>query len=456
MVLGHHDERQDGHGSEIDKSFSLSPQIYTSRAVGDEGQGDSYYYPTTWPNLDRIVLLNQSYKPEYIVESQGPTDVIGLALCYTTNFMAPDPSNIFYVIPLTCPELLASEKASLSAFIASFTSQIMNYATPTVTISVTATTTILLPSGGKVILPSTTASNTLITTLCDPVTTSPTAPPTSTGTDAANATGTSNASNSKSSGLSLGAKIGIAFGAIILVFLLLLALLLLLRRRRKNSPPNTSHTPENLLSSSLKNNESRDLSIAEKLNLTDRTDTNTPLTSHGAITPYENDDDLPAPGSAFTANTPVPISPRRSQVSNTLRSHVGSRGISITSGISRPVSPLGGNNGEITISRENSHERLDERSIFDEEPYTDSINGVSAASAASGALGAIVAAQMRSQGDNIDGPRVYKGTLQAPFLIGLGMSAEEVAREEEEERRIDKAIAEAEEERRRVRERRER
>lgn len=135
---------------------------------------------------------------------------------------------------------------------------------------------------------------------------------------------------------------------------------------------------------------------------------------------------------------------------------MGSRGISITSGISRPVSPLGGNNGEITISRENSHERLDERSIFDEEPYTDSINGVSAASAASGALGAIVAAQMRSQGDNIDGPRVYKGTLQAPFLIGLGMSAEEVAREEEEERRIDKAIAEAEEERRRVRERRER
>ncbi|CAD6441444.1 1aae3a31-f294-466b-a893-089b6eae6bf4 [Sclerotinia trifoliorum] len=529
MVLGHQDERQGGHGNEMDKSSSLSPQIYTSRAAGGEGQGDSYYYPTTWPNLDRIVLLNESYKPEYVVGSQGPTDVIGLALCYTTNFMAPDSSNIFYVIPLTfdCEDyptclmaaqntgkanldinlydtntslssitkpnsafflcfnnadstpdfncesyspyfhishnfssrnlrrqdlgLIASEEASLSAFIASFTSSIANYATPTVTISVTATTTILLPSGGKVILPSTTASNIPITTIWNAtVTTSPTSPPTSTGTDAANATGTSNASTSNSSGLSLGGKIGIAFGAIILVFLLLLALLLLLRRRRKNTPPNPSRTPENLLlSSSLKNNESRDLSIAEKLNLTDRTDTNTPLTSHGAVTPYDNDDDLPAPGSAFTANTPVPISPRRSQLANTLRSDVGSVGISITSGISRPVSPLGGNNEGITISRENRHERLDERSIFDEEPYTDNING---ASAVSDTPGAIVAAQIRSQGSNLDAPKVYKGTLQAPFLSEPGMSAEEVAREEEEERRIDEAIAEAEEERRRVRE----
>ncbi|KAJ8069645.1 hypothetical protein OCU04_000078 [Sclerotinia nivalis] len=539
MVLGHHDGkmdgRKDGHGNEMDKSSSLSPQIYTSRAAGDEDQGDSYYYPTTWSSFEqnRIVLLNQSYKPDFVVGSQGPIDAKELALCYTTNFQAPDPSNIFYVIPLTyncessdptcqitaqkvgtanleinlydtnaslssitkpnsafflcfnngftpasfsCesyspyfhishslsphnqrredPGVLASEAASLSTFLASFTSSITNYAPPTVTISVTARTTILLPSGETVIPPSTTESNTPISTTWNAtVTTSPTAPPTSTATDAANATGASNASTSRSSGLSLGAKIGIAFGAIILVFLLLLALLLLLRRRRKNSPSNPSRTPENLLlSSSLKNNDSRDLSVAEKLNLTDRIDTNTPLTSHGAVMPYDHDDDLPAPGSAFTANTPVPISPRRSQVANTLRSDVGSMGISIASGISRPVSPLGGNNEGITISRENSHERLDGRSIFDQEPYTDNINGASAASAASGALGAIIAGQTRTQSSNLDIPKVYKGTLQAPFLSEPGMSAEEVATLEEEERRIDEAIAEAEEERRRARE----
>ncbi|KAF7878860.1 hypothetical protein EAF04_000063 [Stromatinia cepivora] len=542
MVLGHHDGRKDGHGNEMDKSSSLLPQIYTSRATGDEDQGDSYYYPTTWSSFEqnRIVLLNQSYKPDFVVGSQGPIDATELALCYTTNFQAPDPSNIFYVIPLTyncdsydptcqieaqksgtanleinlydtnaslssitkpnsafflcfnngnfthvgfsCesyspyfhishslsplnprredPGVLASEAASLSAFVASFTSSITNYAPPTVTISVTASTTILLPSGGTVIPPSTTASNTPISTTWNAtVTTSPTALPTSTGIDVANAIGASNASTSKSRGLSLGAKIGIALGVIILVFVLLLALLLLLRRRRKNSPPNPSRTPENLLlNSSLKNNDSRDLSVAEKLNLTDRTDTSTPLTSHGVVMPYDHDDDLPAPGSAFTANTPVPISPRRSQAANTLRSDVGSMGISIASGISRPVSPMGGNNEGITISRENSHERIDERSIFDQEPYTDNINGASAASgamgvnAASGALGAIIAAQTRTQSSNLDIPKVYKGTLQAPFLSEPGMSAEEVARLEEEERRIDEAIAEADEERRRARE----
>jgi hypothetical protein len=51
-------------------------------------------------------------------------------------------------------------------------------------------------------------------------------------------------------------------------------------------------------------------------------------------------------------------------------------------------------------------------------------------------------------GDARHSPRVYsteeRHGVKAPFLTEEGMSAEEVARLEEEERRIDAAIAEAE------------
>ncbi len=52
-------------------------------------------------------------------------------------------------------------------------------------------------------------------------------------------------------------------------------------------------------------------------------------------------------------------------------------------------------------------------------------------------------------GDARHSPRVYNGEggVQAPFLGEEGLSAEEVARLEEEERRIDAAIAEAEQRR---------
>ncbi|ESZ98910.1 hypothetical protein SBOR_0768 [Sclerotinia borealis F-4128] len=313
------------------------------------------------------------------------------------------------------------------------------------------------------------------------VTTSPTSPPTGTGADSADATGTSSSPTSKSSGLSLGAKIGIALGLIIFAFFILLAILLFLRRRRKNPPPNSSRTPENpLLSSSLKNNESRDLFVAEKLGLTDRSDTNTPLTSRGAGIgmgmgvgmgmnmstggPYDHEEvddlstDLPAPGSAFTANTPVPISPRRSQAAHTLRSEgLGSQPISIASGISRPVSPVnsgaaGSNSSDSgDLSRETSRERIGERSLFDQEPYTDNVGANGTGTGTGVGAGAIERA--RNEGRSIlDIPKVYQGTLQAPFLSEPGMSPEEVATLEEEERRIDEAIAEAEEERRRARE----
>ncbi|TGO31341.1 hypothetical protein BPAE_0001g02410 [Botrytis paeoniae] len=550
MAFGGHDGKTDGRKIGQDsygdkRSSSLSPQINTSRAAGDEVKGASWYYPTTWPSFEenRTVSLNQSYTPSFEVGSQGPQDAKFLALCYTTNFQAPESANIYYVIPLTyeCPtidpscqieaqksgtanldvnlyntsaglstftkpnsafflcfsnsndtvvgflcesyspyfqilrspsplnqrreetaDLVAAESSSLSAFASSFVAAITNYAAPTAPLSVTASTTIFLPSGGTVIPASTTAPNVPISTSYASTVTTPILTPT--GTDgSASATGTSDSSNStstssNSSGLSLGAKIGIALGAIILVFLILLALLLLLRRRRKIPPKNTSRTPENLLlSSSLKhNNDSNSLFIAEKLALTDRSDTNTPLTSRGAGIlggTFDHDDDLhqdlPAPGSAFTANTPVPISPRRSQAANTLRSEaIGSRAVSIASGISRPVSPVnsGAGNNIVGLGRENSRERIGDRSIFDQEPYTDNIG----ASASSGTVG--MNGDRNGSRTNLDVPKVYKGALQAPFLSEPGMSAEEVARLEEEERRIDEAIAEAEEERRRARE----
>ncbi|TGO13894.1 hypothetical protein BTUL_0061g00110 [Botrytis tulipae] len=550
MAFGGHDGKTDGRRFGKDsygdkRSSSLSPQINTSRAAGDEVEGDSWYYPTTWPSFEekRTVSLNQSYTPRFEVGLQGPQDAKFLALCYTTNFQAPESANIYFVIPLTyeCPkvdpscqieaqksgtanldvnlyntsaglstftkpnsafflcfsnsndtvvgflcesyspyfqilrspsppnqrreetaDLAAAESSSLSAFASSFIAAITNYAAPMTPLSVTASTTIFLPSGGTVIPASTTAPNIPISTSYASTVTTPILTPT--GTDGlASATGTSDSStstssSSNSSGLSLGAKIGIALGAIIFVFLLLLALLLLLRRRRKNLPKNTSRTPENLLlSSSLKhNNDSNSLFIAEKLALTDRSDTNTPLTSRGAGIlggTFDHDDDLhqdlPAPGSAFTANAPVPISPRRSQAANTLRSEVvGSRAVSIASGISRPVSPVhsSAENNIVDLSRENSRERIGDRSIFDQEPYTDNI-GAGANSLAVGMNG-----DRNGSRTNLDVPKVYKGALQAPFLSEPGMSAEEVARLEEEERRIDEAIAEAEEERRRARE----
>jgi len=47
-------------------------------------------------------------------------------------------------------------------------------------------------------------------------------------------------------------------------------------------------------------------------------------------------------------------------------------------------------------------------------------------------------------GETRHSPQVYQGTLQAPFLSEPGMTDEELVRLEEEERRIDAAIAEAE------------
>ncbi|KAG4028484.1 hypothetical protein MFRU_021g00740 [Monilinia fructicola] len=355
------------------------------------------------------------------------------------------------------PAQLSSKAASASAFSVSFMSSIAGFEPPTSALSVTASTAILLPSGGTVLPPSTTASDSPVSTSWAATVTTPDITPTATATGAANTSDTS--SSSHSSGLPLGAKVGIALGAIILVFLIILAILLLLRHRRRKPPPNSSRTPESPLpSSSLQNNNFRDRYVAEKLGLTNRTDTNTPLTSRGAGMGvdgrYDHEDDptadLPAPGSAFTANTPVPINAPRSQAANALRNDgngMENRAVSMTSGVSRPVSPVNGgavgDNRE--SSREISRERIGERIMF-EEPYTDDIDEAG--------YGAVNEGRNESR-MTLEVPKVYKGTLQAPFLSEPGMSPEEVARLEEEERRIDEAIAEADEERRRAREARE-
>lgn len=116
------------------------------------------------------------------------------------------------------------------------------------------------------------------------------------------------------------------------------------------------------------------------------------------------------------------ISPRRSQAATTV-----SRDVSVS--VSRAVSDAS------HVSRPGSRDiGIGERSLFDEEPYTDDVG------------------RGGGGGGHLNVPKVYKGALQAPFLSEPGMSAEEVARlEEEEERWIDEAIAEAEEERKRAR-----
>jgi hypothetical protein len=264
------------------------------------------------------------------------------------------------------------------------------------------------------------SSSDIITSYIATVTT----PPSSSTATATNATDVSITAQAKSSssGLSLGAKIGIAIGVLGFIFLILLAALFLLRRRRRNHPPATSQTPENLLlSSPYQNNDSRDVFVAEKLarSSVQEHETHTPLTSYTEHDTSSHQH-LPLPGSAFTTNTPMPISPRRSQAATTV-----SRDVSIS--VSRAVSDAS------HVSRPGSREiGIGERSLFDEAPYTDDVS-------------------RSGSGANLNVPKVYKGALQAPFLSEPGMSAEEVARLEEEERRIDEAIAEAEEERKRAR-----
>jgi len=209
-------------------------------------------------------------------------------------------------------------------------------------------------------------------------------------------------SSSASHGLSTGAKVGIALGALVLVALLLVGALFFLRRkhRSRSPPPEQVMLTRDLHTDSF----SRSALIAEKENSSRHSVANTtpaeehlPIQRHStpSPTPY---DSIPAE----SYNEPVSELPRRKPTN-----------ASAVSRISGPASPR-----SITVSTP-----PDEYEEYRDQP-------------------------MPVYGDARHSPRVYsteeRQGVQAPFLTEEGMSAEEMARLEEEERRIDAAIAEAE------------
>jgi hypothetical protein len=212
-------------------------------------------------------------------------------------------------------------------------------------------------------------------------------------------------STSSKGGLSVGAKVGIALGALLLFALLLLAALCVLRRKHKQK----TQPEQVMLTRSMHTDSfSRNLMTEKEEHIITASpttgvlegdhspDTALPIQRHSALSPYEPVPSAPYTGAA--ANVP-----RRKPTNATMVSTV-SRGIS-------------------TNSRSTSGGALSPRS-----------GGTSAG-------GFEEYHDVPIYGDARHSPQVFQGT--APFLTEEGMSAEEVARLEEEERRIDAAIAEA-------------
>ncbi|KAE9381595.1 hypothetical protein N431DRAFT_10053 [Stipitochalara longipes BDJ] len=205
-----------------------------------------------------------------------------------------------------------------------------------------------------------------------------------------------------SHGLSTGAKVGIALGALVLVALLLLAVLFFLRRKhRSRSPP-----PEQVMLTRDMHTDSfsRNALIAEKEN----------SSRHSVANAVPADEHLPIQRHSTPSPTPydsIPVAPYPEPASELPRRKPTNA--SAVSRISGPTSPR-----SLTVSTP-----PDEYEEYRDQP-------------------------MPVYGDARHSPRVYsteeRQGVQAPFLTEEGMSAEEVARLEEEERRIDAAIAEAE------------
>ncbi|KAM3086666.1 hypothetical protein ACMFMG_000792 [Clarireedia jacksonii] len=400
---------ESGSTGMVNLSLGFSPDMET--LPHDSQSQENAFFLCFADNKSQFTFTCRSYSPFFGIELPSPAPAKRQA---SDSALIPGTSS--------GPSSTASGPAPLVSSIESKVQTLIS--TP---LSVTASSIFLSQSGATASLAPTQQSSSSTSTSYIATVTTPPSANTPTPTNAADVSSTPASKSSSSSGLSLGAKIGIALGALGFIFLLLLAALFLIRRRRRTHPPNTSQTPENhLLASPFQNNDSRDLYVAEKLAPTtiQERETHTPLTSYTEHDTSSHQH-LPLPGSAFTTSTPVPISPRRSQAATTI-----SRDASVA--VSRAVSDAS------QVSRPGSRELgIGERSLFDQEPYTDDVSH-------SGAGGS-------SSSGNLNVPKVYKGALQAPFLSEPGMSAEEVARLEEEERRIDEAIAEAEEERKRAR-----
>jgi hypothetical protein len=261
--------------------------------------------------------------------------------------------------------------------------------TPLTITSYSATISALGASITNTVLPATTSS--VMTTVTGSVTTTISALP---------STAPSSAVTVTSHGLSTGAKVGIALGALVLVAILLLAALFFLcRKHRSRSPP-----PERVMLTRDMHTDSfgRNALIAEKEtaaanNIANASpvDENLPIQRHSTHQPYDS-----IPAAPYTESTSSV--PRRKPTN-----------ASAVSRISGPASPR-----SLTVSTP-----PDEYEEYRDQP-------------------------MPVYGDARHSPRVYsteeRQGVKAPFLSEEGMSAEEVARLEEEERRIDAAIAEAE------------
>lgn len=284
------------------------------------------------------------------------------------------------------------------------------------TLPVTQTTLIVTSSGSA---PSATAppgavapiSYTTIDGHTYPVSMITTSAPLSTVTSSpttTNAPTSSPASVSSKSkgGLPTGAIAGIAIGGFIIILLALLVGFFCYRRSRRRS---TQGTPEQVLLTHNIHNGSRDL-IGEKMesegpmlgSILETRPSLSPFSHLSTSAPY-NGPVGPGRLSPLPQQSLIPQRHPTSATVNTMHTEVSniSRGLSDASG---PMSSRSTVRGDF------------------EEPYHD----------------------VPIYGDARHVPQIYQGTLQAPFLSEPGMTDEELTRLEEEERRIDAAILEAE------------
>jgi hypothetical protein len=240
-------------------------------------------------------------------------------------------------------------------------------------------------------------------------------------------------SSSHQSGLAVGAIVGIALGALVLLIALLLLALFCLRRAHKNKNKQTHPPPEQVLLTRGMHADSfsQNVTPTEKISMTTASEA-LPLAQPADI--LSNDQSLPIQGnttppytsppsipySGVAAAVPTPASaPRRKPTTATMTSTV-SRGLSASSNGSRSIA-------------------MSPRSDFEEYHDMPSIPVYGDARHIPQIF------EGRPVPERRHSPQIFEGRVPESFLSEEGLSPEEMARLEEEERRIDLAIAEAEE-----------
>jgi len=287
---------------------------------------------------------------------------------------------------------------------------IPNIQVPTATLPVTLNRAFIYPSGSPPpsaalaspspasVTPTSQVQLTSLSTISKTPTgtTIVTVAPSSTSTESSIAS----ASKSSKGGLGTGAIVGIAIGGFALIVIAFLVIFFCYRRRQRKR----NSQPEQVLLAHNMHSGSRDL-MAEK-DGPDRPVLGSMLETLPSSGPYDHlSSSAPysgnaGPGGLAAAGGLAATAPRRTPTSATQTTY--------NTNTSRGMSDASGPTG---------------RGDF-EEPYHDE--------------------PIATYGDARHVPQVYRGTSPAPFLSEPGMTDEELARLEEEERRIDAAIAEAE------------